>query len=128
MHRNCGWATLDMTSSTSLETDLLIDVVLARVANHMTHLAETLAITETAVSDHFNEVLANDTNMFKDVQNLDYLHQSMTDTATLLSYLSSGCRKQTEFVDSLKLETTRALVRGKQIQTSTHQSGNIDLF
>lgn len=128
MYRNCRWAALSMKTVAAIETDVQVDTILARVADHMTHLAETLASTETAVAKHFEDVLAQDDNAFQDVQNLDYLHQSMTDTAALLNTLGRGCRHQAALIQHLKLEATRALVRGEPAENNSTQAGDIDLF
>ena len=110
MYRNRGGVTVGMVRTAEQSGDLQVDAILARVADHMTQLADKLASTETAVAEHFKEVLASDVGAFQDVQNLDYLQQSMTDTAKLLAALGSGCRMQIELINALQLETTRALV------------------
>ena len=117
-----------MKTVAAIETDVQVDTILARVADHMIHLAETLASTETAVAKHFEDVLAQDDNAFQDVQNLDYLHQSMTDTAALLNTLGRGYRHQAALIQHLKLEATRALVRGEPAENNSTQAGDIDLF
>jgi hypothetical protein len=117
-----------MKDAVSVQKDAMIETILSRIADHMTHLAETLALTETAVAKHFEEALAQDVDAFQDVQNLDYLHQSMTDTAALLNSLSLGHRTQIALVDELKLETTRALVRGEMPDKNQCDRGAIELF
>ena len=128
MYRNRGGATLGMARTAEQSGDLPVDAILARVADHMTQLADKLASTETAVAEHFKEVLASDVGAFQDVQNLDYLQQSMTDTAKLLAALGSGCRMQIELINALQLETTRALVTNETRADTACENGTIDFF
>lgn len=117
-----------MALSASPDPNVSIDAVLARIADHMTHLADKLASTEAAVSEHYEELLENNVDAFQDVQNLDYLYQSMTDTAALLSTLGKGCRQQMTLIGELKLETTRALVCDQRPVDNYAVGGEFDLF
>lgn len=128
MYRNGCGASLAMSSETPFASEVLIDTTLALIAVHMTHLAATLESTEIAVSKLFKEAPIQNANAIQNVQNLDYLHQSMTDTASLLRSLGQGHRLQLALISDLKLEATRALVRGDTICETPKRNGVVDLF
>jgi hypothetical protein len=108
--------------------ELPIDLLLGRLANHVANLADTLAFVENAASKHFGDSLARDAEAFQDVQNLDYVHQSLTDIAALLTSLGTGDRTRQSLIHSLKLEATRGLLQSSPAQSEAIAPQTIDIF
>lgn len=109
-------------------TEIPINTLLERIADHLNYLANTLAFTESAVSKHIGNSLLQDLKAFQEVQKLDYLQQSIADTAALLTSLSHGHRSEQALVDTLKLEKTRILVCCESAREDAVASPSFDLF
>lgn len=91
-------------------TDFETDDVISRVSKHMMHLSEVLSSTESVLATHFDYILMKDPVAIDSIQKIDYLHQSIVDTANLLAHLGQGCKDQTLLLEGVNLETTKNLI------------------
>ena len=104
--------------------------ILDRVADHVLGLSETLSATEDFMTEHFHDILSIRPYAMEDFQKLDFLNQSIIDTARLLRSLSQGVSDQKVLLEGLQLESTQLLVAPTQESPTTGKEpkGDVQLF
>ena len=103
--------------------------VIGRVVEHVSGLSVTLSATEDFMTEHFHDILTVRPHAMEDFQRLDFLNQSIIDTARLLRNLSRGCLDQANLLRDVQLESTRDLiVEGKAPPEGQASDGDVQLF
>lgn len=82
------------------------------------------------MTEHFHDILSEKPHALEDLQRLDFLNQSIIDTARLLRNIGDGLQTADEMLHGLQMEATRALVGlpSRPLSTSEDVEGDVQLF
>ena len=103
--------------------------ILRRISDHLDQLAEEVHAIEHALGAEVSN-LSRESSTIKRLQRLDFLRQSLEDTALLMHFLATEQpdQAQPDIARKLRLDTTRALMATDAAAGEAPGLGEVDLF